>query len=250
MPHLRDLDVEFVSLVDRAAVRDSSRQTEPQKFILWKSESGNHNPNGGDMPTTEELTAALEKAEQERDEAQAELAKAEKKLAKKDKKDEEAAPIDKADLPPAVREALEKAEARADKLEKQAEEDAKIAKAERDLRITREFVAKAETEFPSVGGSSEEFGPVLKTMSETLPEDVFKSIETRLRAAEEQVRTSNLFKELGMGGDPTPGADVELDAALQKADDLQKADPNLSRYDAMRLSMSREQQAAYLAANR
>lgn len=250
MPHLQDLDVEFVSLVDRAAVRDSSHQTEPQKFILWKSESGNNNPNGGDMPTNEELTAALEKAGQERDEAQANLAKAEKKLAKQSKKDEEPEQINKDELPQAVREALEKAEARAEKLEKKAAEDAKIAKQERDLRLTREFVAKAETEFPNVGGDAGEFGPMLKAMSETLSEDVYKAVETRLRAAEEQVRTSNLFKELGQGGDPTPGANAEIEAATRKADELRKADPALTPYDAMRLAMSRDQQAAYLASVR
>lgn len=201
--------------------------------------------------TEAELTAALQKAEQERDAAQADLAKAEKKLAKKDKGDEpKDEPINKDDLPQAVREALEKAEARAEKLEKQAAEDAKIAKAERDLRLTREFVAKAETEFPNVGGDASEFGPMLKAMSETLSEDVFKAVETRLRAAEEQVRTSNLFKELGQGGDPTPGANAEIEAATRKADELRKADPALTPYDAMRLAMSRDQQAAYLASVR
>lgn len=250
MPEIRDLEVEYVSLVDRAAVRDPSNPSQAQRHIFWKAESGAPtDPEGGTM-TEAELTAALQKAEQERDEAKAELAKAEKKLAKKDKKDEEPAQIDKADLPPAVREALEKAEARADKLEKQAEEDAKIAKAERDLRITREFVAKAETEFPLVGGNGEEFGPVLKAMSETLTEDMFKAVETRLRAAEEQVRVSNLFKELGQGGDPTPGANAEIEAATRKADELRKADPDLTPYDAMRLAMSRDQQAAYLASVR
>src|SRR5579871_2796412 len=68
MPHLQDLSVEWVSLVDRAAVRDPSAPTEPQKFLLWKSESGaNTDPTkGGTVPTAEELSAALAKAEQER----------------------------------------------------------------------------------------------------------------------------------------------------------------------------------------
>jgi hypothetical protein len=32
--HLKNLDVEYVSLVDRAAVRDPSNPDEPQRFLL------------------------------------------------------------------------------------------------------------------------------------------------------------------------------------------------------------------------
>jgi hypothetical protein len=34
--NLRDLDVEFVSLVDRAAVRNAERPDEPQRFLIFK----------------------------------------------------------------------------------------------------------------------------------------------------------------------------------------------------------------------
>lgn len=36
MAHLKDLDVQFVSLVDRAAVRDPVNKDEPMRFLIWK----------------------------------------------------------------------------------------------------------------------------------------------------------------------------------------------------------------------
>ena len=44
MPQLKDLDVQFVSLVDRAAVRDPQRKSEPRRFILMKREGAAPTP--------------------------------------------------------------------------------------------------------------------------------------------------------------------------------------------------------------
>src|SRR5947209_7749183 len=133
MSRLTDLDVAFVSLVDRAAVRAPSKPTEPQRFLFLKRDSGASPTTGGSMPQTatpEELQAALTKAQEERDAAVARAAKAERKLAKKSKSDGgDGESIDKSDLPPAVRAALEKAE--------KSEKDA-IAKAEEAERIAKE----------------------------------------------------------------------------------------------------------------
>jgi hypothetical protein len=38
MPKLKDINVEFVSFVDRAAVRDPQRKSEPRRLLLWKAE--------------------------------------------------------------------------------------------------------------------------------------------------------------------------------------------------------------------
>ena len=38
MARLRNLQVEFVSLVDKAAVRNPAKPDEPQRFLLTKSE--------------------------------------------------------------------------------------------------------------------------------------------------------------------------------------------------------------------
>lgn len=245
---LRNLDVRFVSLVDRAAVRDPNNPTEPQKFILFKRDSGaDPDPQGGSM--TEEERAALQKAEQERDEALAKLEKAEKKLKKQAKTDEPTTEeIDKADLPKAVRDALEKAETERDELKKAADEATQLAKAERDQRIAKEFIAKAEGEFAHVGGDSTEFGPILKAASEKLSKEEYEALETRLRAAEEQVRTSQLFKEMGRSGDPAPAGEGDQDLA-RKAEELRKNDSSLTPYQAMEqaLRQSRELQRQYHA---
>lgn len=248
---LRNLDVQFVSLVDRAAVRDPSNPTEPQRLLLWKAERGATPQTQEDNVSTDDLSAALEKAEAERDELAAKVAELEKAEADRVAKKEAKKAVSKADLAPEVRELLEKAESERDELRKAADEAAALAKAERDLRITKEFIAKAEADFPNVGGDSKEFGPVLKALTENLSEDVFKAVETRLRAAEEQVRVSNLFKEAGVGGDPAPSSgDGLADEAVRRAAEVQKADPSVSTYDALRNSMTREQQAAYLASVR
>lgn len=100
---LSDLDVSFVSLVNRAAVRDPSNPTEPMRFLLTKGEQpvvdmtargATNQPEGGHMPDTEaELRAALEKAEAVNTKLQAKVEKLEKsastnpdKPAKKGKK--------------------------------------------------------------------------------------------------------------------------------------------------------------------
>lgn len=44
MPQLIDLDVQFVSLVDRAAVRDPQRKSEPRRFLLSKRAGGAPTP--------------------------------------------------------------------------------------------------------------------------------------------------------------------------------------------------------------
>jgi hypothetical protein len=38
VPQLQNLDVQFVSLVDKAAVRDPSNPTQAQRFLLWKAQ--------------------------------------------------------------------------------------------------------------------------------------------------------------------------------------------------------------------
>jgi hypothetical protein len=54
--NLRDLNVEFVSFVKRAAVRDPQNPTEPQRFLLWKADQTEET----DMSTmTPQSTGAL-----------------------------------------------------------------------------------------------------------------------------------------------------------------------------------------------
>lgn len=248
MPNqLTDLSVEFVSLVDRAAVRDPANPAEPQKFLLWKAESGTPTtPNQGDDPVSDldDVRAALAKAEQERDEAreatqkaQDDVAQLTDKVTELEKADEPVEPveIDKAELPEPVRLALEKAESDRVELSKRAEAAEEIAKSERDLRITREFIAKAEKDFPHVGGDANKFGPVLKSMSEKLSKDDYEFLVERLRANDVQLSKSAIFAEMGRGGEPQAGSpQSEL---VAKRDEIRKADPSLSKSKAMEIAV-------------
>jgi hypothetical protein len=272
--NLRSLDVEFVSFVNRAAVRDPQNPTEPQRFLVWKSERGSGDdptpdPNGGTM-TEAEMVAAVEKAEQERDDANTKLAKAETDhaalaekvdaLEKAAKSDDEPAEVNKADLSPEVRALVEKAEKaeqaaaeRIAKAEKDAQEASDIAKAERDQRITREFVAKAE-EFRSLSVEPAKFGPILKSVSEKLTKEEVDELDRVLKAADEQLRQSGIFKEAGVSGDPrTGGTSEEQVSELQrKAEEIRKTDPSVSQWQAMEQARLADRQAqdAYLASVR
>lgn len=253
MPNqLKNLEVEFVSLVDRAAVRDPSSPTEAQRFLLWKAESGdNTDPTEGGTMNEAEQTAALQKAESERDEALARAEKAEAELAKKNA-EPEVEEIDKSELDPKVAARLEKLEKAERESAEKAEKAEALAKAERDARIEKEFIAKAQSDFSLLPVSANEFGPVLKRMTETLSEDDMKLVTTVLKAQDEHLRANTLLlKELGASGDPEPGEDLTSEQ-LKKAEELQKADPNMSTYEALRATMmgSKEAQQAYLASVR
>jgi hypothetical protein len=49
MPSLEDLQVDFVSLVDRAAVRDPENPDEPMRWLIWKRETPNVKEDEEDM---------------------------------------------------------------------------------------------------------------------------------------------------------------------------------------------------------
>jgi hypothetical protein len=276
MPHLQDLTVDWVSLVDRAAVRDPQNKSEPRRFLLWKRE-GTTTPTadkGGDhMTTTEdELRAAVDKAEQdakeareaqekaekERDDALAKAAEAEEKDGDDEKDGGAEAEVNKADLPPAVRAALEKAEERekeatrkADEAMLKAEAADKIAKEERDTRVTQEFITKAEG-FKALPVKPASFGPVLKRASEKLDKADFDALDELLKAADEQIAKGDLFKEMGAGVGGSVLPSDSLGELQRKAEELRKNDSGLSKADAEIRVMKEdpELQARYLAEQR
>jgi hypothetical protein len=116
----------------------------------------------------------------------------------------------------ADREAVNKALEIVGKAEQRAKAAEEIAKAERDLRLEREFVAKA-AEF-NLPVKSADLGPVLKRAAENLEEDDFKTIIKCLRAASASEDYGvNLYGEVGKrgGGD---NADIlsSVEAAAQE----------------------------------
>jgi hypothetical protein len=76
--------------------------------------------------------------------------------------------------------------------------EAKALEAE-NLRKEQEFVAIAKEEYPSLPGTPEELGAVLKAIDENLPEQK-DQITALLKAAEEAVIASKQFEEIGAGG--------------------------------------------------
>jgi len=114
-------------------------------------------------------------------------------------------------------ELVKKAEEQATK----AENAEKIAKEERDVRETRDY----------------EFGPVLKSIANAerdgaLPEGTAAKLDEVLKAADEQVKAGDLFKEAGRAGQGTGKGDAEsrLEAA---ADEIRKGDSKLTKSQAI-----------------
>lgn len=186
-----------------------------------------------------EVVAYIDALEAEADTLAAQIEKAEADLAAKDDeitglrdtlsksapKDEESAEaiqqalLAKAD--PAVRSLIEKAQADA----KRAEE---VAKAERDARLQREFIAKAET-LPMVSEDKGALAGLLRRMAEALTPEDNAAVEKILKAANDQIATSGLFSEFGTGGGETT-ISKSVEAA---ANEIMKADPSLTRDQAM-----------------
>jgi len=267
---LSNLDVSFVSLVNRPAVRDPSNPNEPHRLLLTKSETpvvdmtvgGATQTEGGQMPDTEaELRAALEKAEQENEQLRkAEEDRKVRKAAKKARKpkptaanpdpdhdgdndltaagdtDHDYHPSKGAKMSKSEKEELRKAEDRIKKAEDRAQAAEKIAKEERDLRVKSEFVDLAKSDLPHLGGS-DEVGAELHRLSEVLSKDEFDAHLTRQRAINEQIATSDLYKQFGVDGSPDPSSQSAVEKVAKEAAELRKADPNLDSYEAMRAAV-------------
>lgn len=115
---------------------------------------------------------------------------------------------------PAIREMVAKAEARAEQAEA-------IAKAEREARRDREFVAKAQT-LPMISTDSGRLAQLLKAAEDYLdPEDTAELVSI-LEKANAAIAESNLFAEVGTSvAKSTPS----LDAA---AAEIRKGAPELT----------------------
>lgn len=130
--------------------------------------------------------------------------------------------LSKAD--PEVRSLIEKAEQRAEAAES-------LAKAERDLRLDREYLAKAEA-LPMLTEAPAELAEVLKALHTADPE-VAGKVEAILATANEQIAKGNLFAEFGS----STTVEGVPDRARQAAEALTKADPTLSPEAAMVAAM-------------
>jgi len=100
-----------------------------------------------------------------------------------------------------------------------------IAKAERDFRLEREFVAKA-AELPHVAADTDSFGAILKTVAESVDEEVFKALMDVLTTANASIESGELFAELGKSSSfDNDGPMSEINKVAAK---LVDADPSLT----------------------
>lgn len=154
-------------------------------------------------------------------------------LAKAAGLDQAAPTIRKEELAPEVRALIEKAEADAAAATAEANKAHEVAKTERDARLRRESIAKAETmtHVPELGGKPVEFGELLLKCEGALDADTFGTLERVLKATHEQLRDSELFKSQGR-----EGAGYAAGGALGKVEakvaELRKADPKLTEAQA------------------
>lgn len=132
----------------------------------------------------------------------------------KSEEDQRKEMLEKAD--PAIRALIEKQE-------KDLEEVRKAAEAERNARLDREYISKAET-LPMINSDKATLGGLLRRVTESVSKEDAEALETILRAANEQITKSNLFTEVGRGG-----ADTVVSKSVEaKAEELRKADPSLT----------------------
>lgn len=141
---------------------------------------------------------------------------------------------------PALAEMLSTMKKTADDATDRADKAEKMAKAERDVRLTAEFITKAKT-LDALAIESEPVAKALREMAEKVSKDTNEAIWKALVAANEQARSGRMFDELGSSapgaGETQPGG--KLDKAARKimsddkvsyADALTKAvaaDPSL-----------------------
>lgn len=120
-----------------------------------------------------------------------------------------------------------------DELAEENKRNAEIAKSERDLRLTREYISKAD-EYGVPGIPSEELGPVLYRMAETMSYDdcavIAKALEVAGAAAEA------LYDEIGSQGGGANSDVMDMvngyaEEQISKAEGVSKADTVVGVFD-------------------
>jgi hypothetical protein len=101
---------------------------------------------------------------------------------------------------------------------------AETIKKERDDRLTKEFVTKAEVDYHMVPEKNETLGPILKQLDET---PIGKAAASLLKTMSDQLAKSALFEASGRAGSgPSGNAHEEIE---KKAAELRKADPSITK---------------------
>jgi hypothetical protein len=140
--------------------------------------------------------------------------------------DEMESALEKAD--PAVKALIEKQQAILDQVTGRMAAAEEIAKAERDARLTREFISKAADYEALPGVTADGFGLFLKSASEKLDEQEFGVLTQVLDGASELAKSSVAFTEVGATGAGAPSSDIEKAAAKLMAEN-----PSLNKFEAI-----------------
>ena len=113
------------------------------------------------------------------------------------------------------------------KAQQEAQEARELAWAERDARVTSEFIAKAEHEY-NLPISPEEFGPILKALyeGEPLTEEQVQALDERVFKAV----SADLYDEIGYVGNSNPSV---LDQVAAVSDELVGKSDGVTGADAM-----------------
>jgi len=97
-------------------------------------------------------------------------------------------------------------------------------KKERDIRIEKEFLDKADKEYGRLG-NTQEVAKILKSASEDMDDKSFKSLETILKSAAAQAEVAALFQENGS----SVGLSNDLDTKVAvKKEAIMKEHPKMS----------------------
>lgn len=133
-------------------------------------------------------------------------------------------------LPKHVRKALAQQSSELRTLRKESREASRIAKEERERRVRLEFVEKAKQTIPTLPGTDQEKGAVLKAIADIPDEDVRKSLRRMLKSGDTAMKS--LFAETGRSTRSSDDDDSPLSQLREIASDLAKADTKLTKEQA------------------
>lgn len=213
MPNfLKNLRVTRVDLVDNGANQDHTG--DGAHVLLFKRAP---NSTEDEMPNLSEMTAdELRKHAEDQQEAFDALQKsfdeqAEQVQSLTEKVDELTAElaVDTTEpteedvlkgLPDSVKELLAKRDAETEELRKRADAAEEIAKGEREARLTKEYIAKAEA-LPTLEGDTAQIAGDLREMHEALDEEVAKRLHGHFERLDGLVAQSALFEKMARRDD-------------------------------------------------
>lgn len=164
-----------------------------------------------DKPSYEELQEMLNKAN-------ARIEEMEKMMGdkpKEEKEDDDLPEFLRKEAPEGVRKAFESMQKAAEDAQAQAEAAEAELRKERSERADADSVVKARESFSNLGLDAEAVGPALRRLAET-DEDLAKSVEDVLTAANAKVESADLFAEIGKSARPAG-------SAYEKAEVMAKA---------------------------